>query len=82
MWSIGVCAHESLMRAIIADMIPKEKRGSAYGIFNTGFGVSWFLGSVLMGVLHDTSILALVIFSSTIQLLAFPFLGIVMKKLK
>ncbi|WP_454784886.1 MFS transporter [Legionella sp. WA2024007413] len=82
LWSIGVCAHESLMRAIIAGMIPKEKRGSAYGIFNTGFGVSWFLGSVLMGVLYDTSILALVIFSISIQLLAFPFMGIVMKKLK
>ncbi|WP_454781458.1 hypothetical protein [Legionella sp. WA2022007384] len=46
------------------------------------FGLSWFLGSVLMGVLYDTFILALVIFSSAIQLLAFPFLGIVMKKLK
>ncbi|KTD69561.1 MULTISPECIES: MFS transporter [Legionella] len=82
LWSIGVCAHESLMRAIVAGMIPKEKRGSAYGVFNTGFGIFWFLGSVAMGVLYDISISALVIFSIAIQLLAFPFLGIVMSKLK
>lgn len=82
LWSIGVCAHESLMRAIVAGMIPKEKRGSAYGIFNTGFGIFWFLGSVVMGVLYDISITVLVIFSIGIQLLAIPLLGIVMKKLK
>jgi MFS family permease len=42
LWSIGVGAHESLMRAVVARMVPKEKRGSAYGIFNTGFGIFWF----------------------------------------
>ncbi|VEB34276.1 MFS transporter [Legionella cherrii] len=82
LWSIGVCAHESLMRAIVAGIVPKEKRGSAYGVFNTGFGVFWFLGSVIMGVLYDMSISALVIFSIAVQLLAFPFLGIVMVNLK
>ncbi|MCW8409170.1 MFS transporter [Legionella sp. PATHC035] len=82
LWSIGVCAHESLMRAIVAGIVPKEKRGSAYGVFNTGFGVFWFFGSVIMGVLYDSSISALVIFSIAIQLLAFPILGIVMVKLK
>lgn len=81
LWSIGVGAHESLMRAIVANMVPMNKRGSAYGIFNTGFGVFWFLGSCLMGVLYDVSIPALVIFSVAIQLLAVPLLWIVMKKI-
>jgi len=81
-WSIGVSAHESLMRAIVANMVPKNKRGSAYGVFNTGFGIFWFLGSFLMGILYDISIPALVIFSMSIQLLAVPLLWIVMKKIK
>lgn len=81
-WSIGVSAHESLMRAIVANMIPKNQRGTAYGIFNTGFGIFWFLGSFLMGILYDYSISYLVIFSITIQLLALPLLWIVMKKIK
>lgn len=82
LWSIGVSAHESLMRAIVATMIPKEQRGSAYGVFNTGFGLFWFLGSFLMGVLYDVSITSLVIFSLCIQLLAIPLLYIVKNQVK
>lgn len=81
LWSIGVGAHESLMRAIVANMVPLHKRGLAYGIFNTGFGIFWFLGSFLMGILYDTSISALVIFSVVIQLLAVPLLWMVMNKI-
>lgn len=82
LWSIGVGAHESLMRTIVAKMTPKDKRGSAYGIFNMGFGVFWFLGSFLMGILYDISIQILVVFSVIIQLLAVPIMFIVMKKIK
>jgi MFS-type transporter involved in bile tolerance (Atg22 family) len=82
LWSIGVGAHESLMRAIVANIVPMKKRGSAYGIFNTGYGICWFLGSFLMGVIYDISIPTLVIFSILIQLLAVPLLWIVMKKVK
>lgn len=80
LWSIGMGAHESLMRAIVANMVLKNKRGSAYGIFNMGFGIFWFLGSFLMGVLYDISIPILVVFSIVIQLLAVPVLWIAMKK--
>lgn len=82
LWSIGVSAHESLMRAIVAKMIPKEQRGSAYGVFNTGFGLFWFSGSFLMGILYDVSITSLVIFSLCIQLLAIPLLCIVKNQLR
>lgn len=82
LWSIGVGAHESLMRAVIANMIPSNKRASAYGAFNMGFGISWFLGSVLMGALYDFSILSLVIFSVFTQLLAIPLLYLVMRRLQ
>lgn len=81
MWSIGVGAHESLMRAIVANMVPNNIRGTAYGMFNTAYGVSWFLGSFLMGVLYEYSIYSLVVFSILIQLLALPFLWHAMKKL-
>lgn len=82
LWSIGVGAHESLMKAIVANMVPISKRGSAYGIFNMGFGIFWFLGSFLMGILYDISVLSLVIFSVAIQLLAVPILIMVMKKIR
>lgn len=72
LWGIGMGAQESVMRAAIAEMVPADKRGSAYGVFNTGYGVFWFLGSALMGRLYDTSILALVVFSVVAQLASVP----------
>lgn len=72
LWGIGMGAQESVMRASVAEMVPADRRGSAYGIFNTGFGVSWFLGSALMGVLYDISIPALIAFSMIMQLVSIP----------
>lgn len=74
LWSIGIGAHESLMRAIIANMISTKKRASAYGIFNAGFGTFWFAGSVIIGFLYDFSIIAVIVFSIGTQLLAIPIL--------
>ncbi len=73
-WGIGMAAQESVLRATISEMVPANKRGTAYGIFNTGYGLFWFLGSSLMGFLYDSSIPTLVIFSVVVQLAAVPVL--------
>ncbi|MBI4675446.1 MAG: MFS transporter [Chloroflexi bacterium] len=73
LWGIGLGAQESILRAAVAGMVSPERRGSAYGIFNTGFGVVWFLGSALMGYLYDVSLPALIAFSVLTQLAAIPF---------
>ena len=72
LWGIGMGAQESIMRAAIAGIVAPERRGRAYGAFNTVFGISWFLGSVLIGVLYDTSIPWLVAFSVASQLASIP----------
>lgn len=72
LWGIGMGAQESIMRASIAEMVPIDKRGTAYGIFNTGYGVCWFLGSALMGYLYDVSLMSLVVFSVVVQLASIP----------
>lgn len=82
LWSIGIGAHESLMRAIIAHMISPRKRASAYGVFNAGFGTFWFAGSVMSGFLYDFSISAVVVFSVVIQFLAVPLLVLVQKRIE
>jgi predicted MFS family arabinose efflux permease len=76
LWGIGMGAQESILKAVVAGMVPPERRGSAYGIFNTGYGVAWFLGSALMGVLYDRSLVALVVFSVVMQLAAIPMLRV------
>jgi hypothetical protein len=67
-------AQESVFKSVIAVMIPAYKRGRAFGLFNTVFGVCWFLGSVAMGYLYDVSLLALVLFSLIAQAIAFLLL--------
>jgi MFS family permease len=72
LWGIGMGAQESVMRAGVAEMVPPNKRGSAYGVFSMQFGVYWFLGSVVMGWLYDVSIPLLVAFSVVTQVQAVP----------
>jgi MFS family permease len=74
LWGVGMGAHESVMRAAVAGMAPRDRRASAYGIFNTGYGVFWFLGSALIGVLYDFSIPVLIAFSVAAQLASVPLL--------
>ena len=73
-WGVGVGTHESIMRAAIAPMVAAGRRATAYGIFNTGYGLFWFAGSVVMGVLYDTSIPWLIAFSLVMQLASLPLL--------
>jgi len=77
LWGIGMGAQESIMRAAIANMVPADRRGTAYGVFNTGYGVFWFVGSALMGYLYDISIPSLVAFSIAAQLVSIPILVVV-----
>ena len=77
LWGIGMGVQESIVRAAVADLVPAGRRAGAYGVFDTGFGIFWFLGSALMGVLYDRSITALVVFSMAAQLAALPLLLIV-----
>lgn len=72
LWGIGMGGQESIMRAAVASMVTPDRRGSAYGIFNTGFGLAWFAGSAIMGILYDFSIAWLVAFSVVVQLAAIP----------
>ncbi len=70
LWGIGMGAQESIMRAAVAGMVPAARRGTAYGVFNSGYGLLWFAGSALMGVVYDVSLPELIVFSVVAQLLA------------
>ena len=73
LWGIGMGSLESIIKAALAEMVPRDRRATGFGLFNAGFGLFWFLGSALMGFLYDFSLGALVAFSVTAQLLAIPF---------
>ena len=72
LWGVGMGAQESILKAAVTSMVPKASRATGYGIFECSFGVFWFLGSWLLGVLYDVSIPAMVAISVLAQLAAIP----------
>ena len=81
LWGIGMGAQESVIKAALAEMIPKERRASAFGISQAVFGLFWLLGSVLMGVLYEYSLGALIIFSVIAQLCSIPLFLLISREL-
>lgn len=70
LWGIGLGAHELVMQAAVAQMVARDRLGSAYGIFGAAFGTAWFLGSAVLGAVYDFSVFAAVALAVVTQLLA------------
>jgi predicted MFS family arabinose efflux permease len=79
LWGIGMGAQGSLLQAMLTGVIPATKRSTAFGLFDTGYGIAWFLGSAAMGLLYDKSILAVVLVSLVLQFSALPLLFVANK---
>lgn len=73
-WGIGMGAQESVMRAVVGSMAPQDRRGTAFGLFHTIFGIAWFVGSALLGIIYDHSVTGVAVLSLVLQLLALPIL--------
>jgi predicted MFS family arabinose efflux permease len=69
-WATGLGVQDATLRSGIAQVVSMNKRGTAFGIFNGVYGVMWFLGSAVMGLLYAHSIVALVAFGVAAQLVA------------
>lgn len=74
LWGLGMGVHESIIPAAVAPMVGPNRRASAYGLFTSIYGMSWFIGSAVIGVLFDKWMSGVVIFSMGLQLAAIPLL--------
>ena len=72
LWGIGYATQDTLLKALVAGMLPEGRRTLAFGLFYAGYGVGWLVGSVTAGLLYGHSILAVVVFSVTVQLVSLP----------
>jgi MFS family permease len=79
LWGVVMGVQETIMRASIADLTPVERRGFAYGVFNTVYGAGWLLGGALMGLLYELSINYLILFVVIMELISIPVLFMVRK---
>lgn len=80
LWGIGLGAQDSLLKASVSRIVEANKRSTAFGVFDTGFGIAWFVGSATMGLLYDRSLPALIVFSVVVQFAALPVLFLANKQ--
>jgi MFS family permease len=53
LWGLHLGMTQGLLATMVADTVPAELRGTAYGFFNLASGVAMLLASVLAGFLWD-----------------------------
>lgn len=78
LFGVGLGVQESIARAVIGGLIPRDRRATGYGVFNAAFGIFWFGGSVIMGYLYNYNISVLIGFSlgfQTLSVLSLLFFG-------
>jgi MFS family permease len=70
---------EGTEKAFVADLVPSELRGTAYGVYNFAIGIGAFPASVIMGKLWDSFVPTVAFgFGSVISLLAMILLILLM----
>lgn len=74
LWGIGYATQDTLFKAVVADRLPEGRRNFGFGIFYTGYGVGWLIGSIAIGLLYQLSIAAVIGFSMVVQFGAIPLL--------
>jgi len=78
-FGLVVGVQETILKAAVADMTPIGKRSGAYGIFNVAFGLAFFIGNSLAGLLYDYSISILIVIFAVIELMAIPIIFKIVK---
>jgi MFS family permease len=69
-WGAVMGVHESTMRAAVADLVPRDRRGAGFGAFSAIYGLAWLAGGVTIGALYGHSVDAVVVFTAVLQTLA------------
>ena len=72
LWGLGYATQDTLLKAVVAGVLPEGQRNLAFGLYYAGYGVGWLVGSVAAGLLYEKSHIALVLFAMMAQLAALP----------
>src|SRR5438067_1416238 len=72
LWGVGYATQDTLLKAVVAGMLPEGRRNLAFGLFYTGYGIGWLVGSTTTGLLYERSVPAVIGFSVVVQLVSLP----------
>jgi MFS family permease len=73
LWGIGYAIQDTLLKGLIASVLPEGHRSFAFGLFYLGYGGGWLAGGVTTGLLYEHSRTAVILFSILAQLASVPF---------
>jgi MFS family permease len=76
--------QESIYRAAVSELTPISSRGTAYGIFNTAYGIGFLISGILYGLLIELKLpfIAVVFHVSATQIIATALLLYIRSELK
>lgn len=69
-WGAALGVQESTLRAAVADLVPRTRRGFGYGTFTAIYGLAWLAGGTLIGALYEESVTAVQVAVVAAQVLA------------
>lgn len=70
LWGVGMGAQESILKSSVAKLSTKENRSKCFGLFEGIFGLSWFIGSFVLGLIYEASMIAFIIIPIILQICA------------
>jgi MFS family permease len=71
---VAVGVQDSTVKALVADLVVRERRATAYGVFAALQGAGALVGGFAAGALYTYSLTALVIVVAAVQLVALALL--------
>jgi MFS family permease len=78
-WGAATGIQDSTVKALVADLVPDERRGSAYGWFSVFQGAGAFLGGTVAGALYGRTTM-LVFIVGILQAVAFGILLVQLRR--
>jgi hypothetical protein len=72
LWGVGYATQDTLLKAVVAGLLPEGRRSLAFGLFYTGYGFGWLVGSVATGLLYEYSMPLLIGFAIAVQIISLP----------
>ena len=79
-WGFAHGVQDSTIKAAVADLVPAQRRATAYGVFAGIQGALAIAGGAGAGWLYDRSLLALVVAVVVSQLVALALLATTLRK--
>ena len=75
LWGAAVGVQDSTVKALVADLVPKPRRATAYGVFAAVQGAAALAGGAAAGILYEQSRTSLVVVLTAAQAVALVLLA-------